>query len=304
MFGLVVCGALAGCAFAAQDPAPGVPVSMVVTVEAKRGKTVPAVEQQDLKVAEDRTPRAVTGFIPLRGEHGGLQLMLLVDDSARESFDTEIGSIKQWINSLPTGVEVAVGYMRNGMAAFTQQFTADHGAAANAVRLPFGAAGGDVSPYDSLSDAIKKWPVAKAERREVVMISSGIEALGGGIGMDNPYVNKGIADAQRAGMVIFTIYSPSVGHYGHSFWRETIGQSFLSQLADETGGESYINTIGPPVSFAPFLEEIGMRLQNQYLLTFDAKPEKKAGLQPVRVQVNHEDADVAAADKVFVKASM
>jgi len=86
MFGLVVCGALAGCAFAAQDPAPGVPVSMVVTIEAKRGKTVPTVERQDMKVAEDRAPRPVTDFTPLRGEHGGLQLMLPIDDSARSSF--------------------------------------------------------------------------------------------------------------------------------------------------------------------------------------------------------------------------
>ena len=80
-------------------------------------------------------------------------------------------------------------------------------------------------------------------RREIVMISSGIEGLGGGFTPDNPYVDAGIQSAQKAGVVVYTIYSPSVGHYGHSYWRSTWGQNFLSQLSDETGGEFYLSRI-------------------------------------------------------------
>ncbi|MDQ2777817.1 MAG: hypothetical protein M3Y57_23320 [Acidobacteriota bacterium] len=277
---------------------------MVITAEAKRGKDIPKIEQRDIKVLEDRTARTVTELTSLRGEGAGLQLMLLIDDSSGSTFDTQINEIKQWIRALPQPTEIAVGYMRNGMADMAQKFTTDLGAAANSIRLPLGAGGADVSPYDSLSEAVKAWPKGNVERREVVMISSGIEALGGGLAPENPYVNKGIADAQRAGVVVFTIYNPSVGHFGHTFWRETIGQNLLSQLADETGGESYIRTFGPPVSLTPFLDEISVKLQNQYLLTFVARPEKKAGLQPVKVRVTADNADVAAPDKVYVKASM
>jgi hypothetical protein len=186
----------------------------------------------------------------------------------------------------------------------TANFTRDHAAAANAIRVVLGPGGADVSPYDSLTDAIKKWPNTGAERKEVVMISSGIEALGGGFTPDNPYVNAGIESALKAGVVVYTIYDPSVGHFGHSFWRNTWGQNFLSQLSDETGGESYIVGFGSPVSFQPFLESILFNLQHQYLLTFTARPEKKPGFESIRVSIADKDASIAAPDKVFVRGGI
>jgi hypothetical protein len=73
----------------------------------------------------------------------------------------------------------------------------------------------------------------------------------------------------RAGITVSAIYTPGVGHFGHSYWQTYWGQIYLSQLADETGGEAYyIGFTGPPVSFTPFLEDAGKRLMHQYLLTF------------------------------------
>jgi hypothetical protein len=288
----------------AQQPAPGVPVSMVITVEPKRGKTIPPIAQQDVTVSEGKDKRPVTGLLPLQGDHADMQLLLLLDDSASSSIDSEIGTLKQFVTSLPSTTEVAIGYMRNGMAQLTQDFTADHAAAAKTIRVVMGPGGADVSPYDSLSDAVKRWPKKVAERREVIMISSGIEGLGGGYTSDNPYVNKGIEDAQKAGVIVYTIYTPGVGHYGHSFWRANWGQNFLAQLSDETGGESYFIGFGAPVSFQPFLNEILQRLNHQFLLTFLARPERKSGLQPVKVRIVEKDADAAAADRVYVPASL
>jgi hypothetical protein len=289
---------------ARQQSAPGVPVSMVITLEPKRGKTIPPIEQQDLTVSEGKDNRPITGLLPLQGEHADMQLLLLLDDSASSSMDTELSTLKQFVNSLPPTTEVAIGYMRNGMTQLTANFTADHAAAAKAIRVVMGPGGADVSPYDSLSDAIKRWPQKRAERREVIMISSGIEGLGGGFTSDNPYVNKGIEDAQKAGVIVYTIYTPGVGHFGHSFWRANWGQNFLAQLSDETGGESYFIGFGSPVSFQPFLDQIRERQSHQFLLTFVARPEHKAGLQPVKVRVREKDADLAAADRVYVPASL
>ncbi|MBV9268177.1 MAG: hypothetical protein JO061_18560 [Acidobacteriaceae bacterium] len=289
--------------YAQRNEAPGPSVSMLVTAEGKRGNTPPSLQQQDIRVTEAGGPRNITELAPMR-EDASLQLLLLIDDSSAGSFDTEIATIKQWINSLPASVEIGVAYMRNGLAGIVHPLSTDHVAVADAVRLTAGAGGADVSPYDSLSDAVKRWPKSNAQRKEIVMISSGIEALGGGWAPDNPYVNKGIADAQRAGVVVFAIYNPSFGHWGHVFWRDTMGQTFLSQMADETGGEAYITTFSAPVSFQPFLDEISGRLQNQYRLTFIARAESKSGLQPVRVTVaDRGNGAIAAADKVFVPAS-
>ncbi|MCU1295186.1 MAG: hypothetical protein JWP08_4036, partial [Bryobacterales bacterium] len=264
----------------AQNTAGQGSASMVVTVEAKHGKQIPPVEAADIEVSQGKQKNQITEFRSLKGS--ALQLMLLIDNSSQSTFDIQINDIKKWINSLPGNTQVAVAYMQNGMASMAHGFTADHAAAANSIRVTMGIAGADVSPYDSLSDAVKKWPSSNGARREVLMISSGIEALGGGLAPDNPYVNKGIADAQRAGVVVYTIYNPSAGHAGHNLWRVTYGQNFLSQLSDETGGESYITTFSAPVSFVPYLQDLSTRLQNQYLLTFIAKPSNKTELQPVR----------------------
>ena len=287
-----------------QDNATGVPVNVTITLEPRRGKTIPPIEAQDIRVLQGRDKRPVQSLIPVGQQDGPMQLLLMIDDSARSSFDTEINTIKQFINSLPGNTEIGVGYMRNGMTQMTQKFTKDHADVANSIRVAFGPGGADVSPYDSLSDAVKNWPEPGAQRKEVIMISSGIEGLGGGFTPDNPYVNKAIVDAQRAGIVVYTIYSPSVGHWGHSYWRNTWGQNFLSQLSDQTGGESYYIGFGSPVSFQPFLDQIREQMRNQYILTFMAKPESKSGLQQVKISIMEKDASIAAPDKVLVKAGL
>ena len=77
----------------------------------------------------------------------------------------------------------------------------------------------------------------------------------------------------------------------------------MSQVSDETGGEAYYMGIGNAVSFKPYLDEISMRLNGrQYLLTFQAKPEDKAGLRPIKVHTELPDADLAYPDRVWVPA--
>ena len=288
---------------AAQTSAPGTPTSMVVTLEPKRGKEIPPIESADITVQQGRDKNQVVSLVPAGQSAKDLQLLLLIDDSGGGSFDTELQILRDYVTALPARTEIGIGYMRNGTNQMVSGFTSDHAAAAKKIRLALGPGGADVSPYDSLSDAVKKWPTG-AERREVIMISSGIEGLGGGFAPDNPYVNRGIEDAQKAGVIVYSIYSPSAGHGGHSFWRANWGQNFLSQLSDETGGESYMIGFGSPVSFQPFLQQINEQLQHQYVMTFLAKAEKKSELQPVRVRVTEKDASIAAADKVFIKAGM
>jgi hypothetical protein len=286
-------------AFGQQAPVESGPaISVVVTAEPKRGKTIPPLEVEDLVVKQGREKLHVAALEPVSGAR--LQLLLMIDDSAAESFNTEIRSLKDFVMAQPANAEVAVGYMHNGMTQMASDFTPDHAAAAKAIRVALGPGGDDVSPYDSLTDALKKWPQTDAPRREIVMVSSGIEGLGGGLVPDNPYVNAGIEAAQKAGVVVYTIYSPSVGHAGHSLWRATWGQNFLAQLSDETGGEFYQIGIGSPVSFEPFLKSILEAEQHQYLLTFMARQQGKPGLQPVHITVIEKDASLAAPDKVFV----
>jgi hypothetical protein len=79
------------------------------------------------------------------------------------------------------------------------------------------------SPYLSLSDLIKRWP-GKSARREVVMVTSGVDPLGG-FGPMNPYLDAAIEDAQRNEIVVYAIYMPAAGHAGHSFFRMNWAQN-------------------------------------------------------------------------------
>ena len=288
------------CAYGATN-APGTPISVLVTVENK-GSDGPALSKDNVVVKEDRDVRSVTAIRPLNGSAS--QILLLIDDSAGGDFDTQIPDLKKFIMRLPANAQVGIGYMRNGLSQMTSEFTLDHARAANSMRLAVGQGGADVSPYDSLTDAIKKWPVQDGVRREVIMISSGIEGLGGGLPPENPYVNAGIDSAIKGRVTVYAIYNPGFGHLGHSFWRATSGQNFLSQLTDETGGELYQVGFGSAVSFAPYLDDILKRQNEQYILTFDARAEKKSGFESVKIRSAVKDMSLAAPDKVYVKAGL
>jgi hypothetical protein len=284
-----------------QSPATGTPVRMVVTAEARHGADVPVLQREDVMVYQGRDRVKTTDWLPLQGDHAELELFLLLDDAAGTSLGSQLEDLRRFINAQPATTRVGVGYMRNGTVDIVQNLTEDHSKAAKSLRLPLGLAGVNASPYFSVTDLIKRWPEAPV-RREILMISDGIDRYGPG-GASDPYVDEAVQQAQRAGMVIFSIYTPGAGHFGHSFWRINWGQNYLSQLSDETGGESFYLGSEAPVSFSPYLDDLGRRLLHQYLLTFLANPVKKAGMQGVKLRTEVPNAELVAADRVYVPAS-
>src|SRR5579863_2085734 len=276
--------------------------NLVVTVEARKGSNIPDIQRDDVMVYEGRDRDRVTGWLPLQGDHAGLEFFIMLDDSSNVTLGSQLEDIRQFINAQPPTTKIGVAYMSNGNAQVVQNLTNDHALAAKALRLPLGNPGASASPYFSLGDLIKRWP-ASDERREVLMITDGIDRYWGS-GPDNAYVDTVIEQAQRAGVIAYSIYTPGVGHYGHSYWRTYWGQNYLSQLSDETGGESYY-LIGsaPPVTFVPYLEDITRKINRQYLLTFIPKPQKKAGMQRVKVQTEVPNAELVSADRVYVPAT-
>lgn len=284
---------------------PGVPVQMIVTVEPKHGTEIPAITQHDIIVHQGHDVRPVTGWVPATGDHAGLALAILIDDSADVSLGTQLNDIRAFIQQQAPTTLVAVGYMQNGTVFVTQNFTPDHAAAAKSLRLTQGYFGAEASPYLSLSDFIKRLPATSPAipRREVLMITSGIDTVYRGR-YSNPYVDAAVEDAQCAGVMVYSIYTPSAGHFGHSYWLTYWGQNFLSQISEETGGESYY-FLGPqaPVSFAPYLDKLNQQLPNQFLLSFLAKPQKKKGREPVKITSEFHSLDFVHADNVCVPAS-
>jgi hypothetical protein len=288
---------------AQQTPATnGVLAHMVVTAEPHHGSAVPTVNREDVMVYEGKDRDTVTEWIPAQGDRAALELFLLLDDGSDSSLGTQLNDLRKFIDAQPASTKVGVAYMQNGMARIVQELTTDHAQAAKALRLPMGTRGANGSPYFSLSDLIKHWPESIG-RREVLMASDGIDLYYGTGDLDDPYVNEAIDNAQRAGILVSAIYTPGVGHFGHDYWQTYWGQLYLAQVADRTGGESYyIGFNGPPVAFAPYLDDLTQRLSHQYFLTFLARPPKKSGLQPVKLRTEVPNVDLVSADKVYVQA--
>jgi hypothetical protein len=288
---------------------------MVATVGAYHGTEVPAVSREDVMVYQGRQRDEVKDWIPLQGDRARLELFVLLDDASRADFATQLDDLRKFINEQPPTTAVGLGYMRNGVVDIAQRFTNDHAKVAGLARIPLGEAGASANPYLSIVDVIKRWPTDNLNhqsvmnkwpdipvRHEILVISDGIDRLGR-TGLANPYVDQAIVEAQRAGVIIYTIYAHGVGLYGRSIWRINWGQNYLSQIAEETGGESFYLGSENAVSFAPYFDDINRRLSHQFLLAFFARAEKAAGLQRIRLKTEVPNAELIAAEKVYVPAA-
>ena len=298
---LVLVTAIPG-ALAQNSAANGVSTKMVVTVEARNGKEVPFVSAADVTVFQGKTRDQVSGWVPVMQSQAAPEFFVLIDDSAStQSLGTQIPDIRQFIENQPADVSVGIAYMRNGIAQIAQTLTKDHAQAAKAVRLPLGTEDVSASPYFSLQDLVKKWP-KDSDVRQVLMITDGVDPYWNSPSLDDPYVDAAIADCQRAGVMVYSIYTRAPGHFGHSLFRINQAQSFLSETTDATGGESYYLGSGSPVTFTPYFKQIRERLDHQFILTFLAQPGKKSGLEPVRLTTEVPNADLVAQRSVYVAA--
>jgi len=283
---------------------PEVPVHMVVTVKPQHGNQVPVVGRDDVKVYQGKTTEQVTSWVPMQGNRAGLQLFILIDDTARNTLALQFKSLAEFVNEQPASTAIAVGYMRNGMVVTTQELTTDHASVVNAFRLPLGPSVGFTSPYLALSDLMKKWP-ATNDRREVLMITSGIDPLGGGWSnnpYNNPYLDAAVDNAQRGGFIVYSIYTPSEGFAERGFTRTAFAQNGLELLSEKTGGATYYIGFGMPVDFTPYLQDVTNRLKHQYEVTFLAKAGKKPVLQPVKVKTEVPNTGLVAAQDGYVGA--
>lgn len=287
---------LAVCFFMGTARAQDQAVRVVVTVEGQKGATPPNLTKDDIMVSLENQRMKVTNWEPIQNDHIGLELWLLIDDGTDTALGTQLEDLRKFVLDQAATTAVGIGYLRNGSVQALQKPTADHAQAAKAIRLPLGEAGVSASPYLALIDLIQKWPAGE-HAREVVIVSSGIDP-DNGPGPINPYLERSIAVAQRAGVVVNSIYFNSAGHFGHSYWQINWGQNYLSQLTEETGGEFFWQGNSNPVSFAPYLKELSQHFGSQYVLTFLAQG--KPGQVRLKLKTEVQGVALVGPAKVYI----
>jgi hypothetical protein len=266
----------------------------VVTILAKHNEVAPTVSQQDVSVKVSGKDSTVTGWQPFKGANDALELVVMIDSGAR-NMGRQFDEIGQFVQNQGPHTKIAIGYMQNGITAMAGPFSADHKQVMSEIHLPIGPS---TNPYFSLSDLAHNWPSQdRRTRREVVLLSDGVDPENRRFDPDDPYVQSAIRDSVRAGMVIYTVY-----------WRSRPegdtttngGQSLLGELSEATGGYSYWTGTGNPVSFQPYFEDVIRRFDNQYGLEFDAKFDRKPAMETLKLKVEGLGLQVTAPQQVFV----
>jgi len=264
----------------------GTPTQALVSIDSKTPVT-PTAKDITVKVDNRVTPLLNLASVP----PNGAQVALLIDDGLRTRIGSELNNLRAFITSLPQGTEVFVGYMQNGRVVSGDDnpgFTTNLAAAAGALRISTGLPGASASPYFCLSDFVKNWPTGAEDQptspsrqfahkaRIVLMITNGVDPYNGSTSItnqDSPYVASAVTDAQRAGVPVYSIY------YGDSGFRggrsSFSGQSYLQQMAQGTGGTTYYQGTGSPVSLAPFLKQFHDAVVETYVATFPVDGNKK-----------------------------
>jgi hypothetical protein len=275
-------------------PASGSVTFTVTAVGKKEG--APPIGKDDVQLFQGKERKQIGDW--KKGDQ--LFLAILIDDSIDSGAGGQWDYLKEFIAAQPPTTLIAVGYLQNNSTRVAQDFTPDHALAAKALRLPLGIGALGSSPYLATMDMLKRWP-DMGPRRSIILITSGIDYFrGSGFGAFYPDVDSVISRAERQNTNIWSIYYPSSGHRGRSFFLTNYAQNNIDKISEDTGAESYFLGGGVPVSIKPYLEEIGTHLSNQYLLTFAGTGGKKGKYQNVKVKTELPDVEFFAPAAVFL----
>jgi hypothetical protein len=285
------------------DPPPDTAQAKTTITVLPKGKeqVVAQIPPQDLKIQVNGKSVKADSVTPLRGDNAGLELVILIDSGARNSLGRNMSEIAKFVQTLPPTTAVGIAYMVNGRAVFQQPFTTDKNQALRSLHLPGGTAGSSASPYFCLSDLAKNWPSTNREtRREVLAITDGIDPYEVHFDPEDPYVRTAIRDSVSAGMIVDALYWHDLGIASRVGFLANGGQSLLTELTESTGGTFFYQGLGNPVSFTPYLDELGTRLNNQYELGFVVPGKNKPDLESLKVKLDMPGTRLSAPELVLV----
>jgi hypothetical protein len=273
----------------------------VVTVLPKGNQAEPNLQPQNLALKVDGKQSVVSNLTAAKGPNSPLELVLLMDSSARSSLGTQLNDIADFVKEMPKDTRMTIAYMENGRAALTGPFSSDATQILNGLHLPGGAPGQSSSPYFCLSDLAKNWPSHDPNaRREVVMITDGVDYYNPRYDPDDPYVQAAITDSVRAGLVVYSFYWLNRGRADATLYENNAGQNLLAEVTQATGGNSYWEGTGNPVSFDPFFKDLRQRFVNQYKVNFTAPLKGKPQVEKFSLKLQGAEAKVYAPQQVFV----
>ena len=223
----------------------------------------------DFVVREDKRPQQIISV--KRASEAPTILAVLIQDDLVSRVNNELNTIKEFIRRMPDGSRVMTAYVTSGTLQVSQDFTTDRERAAASLRVVrSNESGSPYNPYVEVVEALRRFDSQPAGRRLILLISDGLDTSHGFRGaspMHSPDLDRAIAEAQRRGVSVFSMYAPTVGLARVRGMEVNFGQGSLIRLADETGGEAFMSGTDF-VTFDPYFKELNDVLGLQWLVTY------------------------------------
>lgn len=248
----------------------------------------------------DGKPAQITAWRPYAASDK-VELVILLDSGLRTNVARQMDDLRNLAQTLPPNVSAAFAYMQNGRSVFARPLSNDPAVILQSLHLPVGMPGLSASPYFCLSDLAKNWPSHDAAaRREVLMITDGVDLYHPVLDPEDPYLQASIRDAVAAHLVVDSIYWQMEGRPGPRVGESFVGQALLQIVAEATGGKSFYMGTGNPVTFAPYVDELKRRLTHQYELALTAPAGRKADAGTLRLKLRVPGAEVSLPTQVWM----
>ncbi|HXI74683.1 MAG TPA: hypothetical protein VNG94_03805 [Pyrinomonadaceae bacterium] len=197
-----------------------------------------------------------------------LNIAILIQDDLTSRVGNELGVTRQFIQALPAGSRVMIGYITAGSLQVRQPFTTDLNRAANSLRIPIASTSASAyNPYIEVIEALKKFDSSWKGHSAVLLISDGLDtsrgfdATAAGLTLD---IDRTIKEANRRSVAIFSFYAPSVGLTSHSYLAASFGQSSLNRVSHDTGGKAFFQGTTGFVTFDSYFSRLAQELNRVY----------------------------------------
>jgi hypothetical protein len=189
-----------------------------------------------------------------------VNLAILIQDDLVSHVSNELNITRDFIQSLPEGSQVMVGYIRSGSLQVRQPFTRDLGTAARSLRvLVSSTSASPYNPYVEVLEALRMFDSTSKNPNVVLLISDGLDVSRGfdaASVLDSIDLERAIAEAKRRDVSVFSFYAPAVGLTQRNLLAASWGQSSLNRISDETGGKAFFQGMTDFVTFNPYFERL------------------------------------------------
>lgn len=202
---------------------------------------------------KDRNPMEVQVVAPIN-------LAILIQDDLVSHVSNEVNRTREFIQSLPVGSEVMVGYIRAGSLQVRQPFTRDLGKAAQSLRILVSSTSATpFNPYVEVREALKKFESTNKNPNVVLLVSDGLDVSRGfdaASVLNSIDLNRAVEEAKRREVSIFSFYAPSIGLTRRNRLAASWGQSSLNRISHETGGKAFFQGTTDFVTFDSYFKRL------------------------------------------------